>query len=163
MYNSIEALQLAISQLCKERNITINKLADLSGLRQSTIDSIMKGKSNNPKILTLQKIAKGFDIEFNDFVTKLHSVQDEIEPKLPLVDWPSSSGVKKKISERVREIRLSKKLTLLDVCEATGLDFNFEYRAANSHETLIKLCQFFNVSSDFILGLTDEPKPLDGG
>ena len=38
----------------------INKLATLSGLRQSTIDNILRGKSQTPKVRTLHKIATVF-------------------------------------------------------------------------------------------------------
>ena len=49
-----------LENLCNENGITINKLATLSGITQSTIDSIIKGKSNNPRIETLVKIADYF-------------------------------------------------------------------------------------------------------
>ena len=42
-YSDIYALR--ICQLCKNRKITINKLATLAGLKQSTIDNIIRGKS----------------------------------------------------------------------------------------------------------------------
>lgn len=32
-----------ILSLCKEQNITINKLATLSGITQSTLDNLIKG------------------------------------------------------------------------------------------------------------------------
>lgn len=56
-----------ILNLCRERNITINKLANLSGLTQSTVDSIINGKSKNPSIITLKKICDGLDISLSDF------------------------------------------------------------------------------------------------
>jgi len=56
-----------IQQLCIERNITINNLALISCLTQSTIDSIIKGKSKNPSIRTIKKICQGLEIEMKDF------------------------------------------------------------------------------------------------
>lgn len=65
-----------INDLCKELNISINKLAALSGLRQSTLQNIMLGNTLNPTIKTLNKIAKGLSMtlaelldfsEINDF------------------------------------------------------------------------------------------------
>lgn len=47
-----------IHELCTQRGITINKLATLSGLRQSTIDNIARGVSKNPKIKTLHRICQ---------------------------------------------------------------------------------------------------------
>lgn len=42
-----ELFALRIQQLCKEHNITVNRLATLSGLKQSTIDNIIRGTSKN--------------------------------------------------------------------------------------------------------------------
>ncbi len=54
-----------INTLCCEKNITVNKLATLSGLTQSTIDSILKGKSVNPRVETLDKIADVFGVSID--------------------------------------------------------------------------------------------------
>lgn len=46
-----DILALRIKQLCKKRGITINHLAALAGLKQSTVDNIIRGTSKNPKNL----------------------------------------------------------------------------------------------------------------
>lgn len=60
-----------IRDLCKEHRITINKLAKMSGVRQSTINSILKGKVQNPGGFTIAQIALGgfglTNAEFMDF------------------------------------------------------------------------------------------------
>ena len=59
-----------IASLCKERNFSINMLAKMSNMRQSTIDNIMHGSSKNPGVQTLHKIALTFNrtvAEFLDF------------------------------------------------------------------------------------------------
>lgn len=66
MYIS-DAVVKRIEILCKEKSITINKLATLSGLTQSTIDSIMKGKSRNPRLATLRKICAGLNVSMSEF------------------------------------------------------------------------------------------------
>ena len=65
-YSEIYAIR--IRNLCRERNITINKLATLSGLRQSTIDNILRGTSKNPKVRTLHKIATVFGMTLSEFL-----------------------------------------------------------------------------------------------
>lgn len=45
--------------MCAEKNITINKLAILSGITQSTIGNLIRGKTKNPKLKTLHKITIG--------------------------------------------------------------------------------------------------------
>ena len=54
--------------LCEKRGITINKLADMSGLRQSTIHNLVCGASRNPKIRTLHKIAIAFNMTLAEFL-----------------------------------------------------------------------------------------------
>jgi len=59
-----------IMDLCKERKFSINKLAKMSNMKQSTIDNVMHGKSKNPGVQTLHKIALTFNMtvaEFLDF------------------------------------------------------------------------------------------------
>lgn len=53
--------------LCQERNISINKLAALSYLTQSTVQNLMSNKSKNPKIVTIRKICYGLDISLQEF------------------------------------------------------------------------------------------------
>ncbi len=62
-----EAITTRILQLCKEWNITPNKLGTISGVEPSTITSIFYGKSKNPGIVTLKAICDGLDITLYDF------------------------------------------------------------------------------------------------
>ena len=57
-----------ISQLCEARHISVNKLAEMSGLRQSTLHNIMCGKSNSPTAKTLHKIALAFCMTLSEFL-----------------------------------------------------------------------------------------------
>lgn len=62
-----EAIAQRILNLCKEKNITPNKLGTLSGVEPSTITSIFYGKSKNPGVLTIKNICDGFSITLKDF------------------------------------------------------------------------------------------------
>lgn len=65
-----ELFKYRIQSLCKERGLTINKLAVLSGIGQSTLDNIMQGISKNPTMRTIHKIANTLNMtpaEFLDF------------------------------------------------------------------------------------------------
>lgn len=62
---------------------------------------------------------------------------------------------------RLRELRLEKGLRLKDVAEAMGVTLRtiINYEAGirePSLDMLVKLCKFFEVSSDYLLGLSDE-------
>lgn len=62
-----EAIAQRIISLCSEKNISINKLAIMSGLTQSTIQSIICGKSKNPKLLTIVRICDSLNIKLEEF------------------------------------------------------------------------------------------------
>lgn len=57
-----------IKKLCKERGITINRLAIMSDVKQSTLDNIVRGLTRNPRIKTLHKIALAFNMTLADFL-----------------------------------------------------------------------------------------------
>lgn len=62
-----QAVKLRVLKLCKKKNITINKLATLSGMNQSTVNSLVDGTSKNPKLLTIIRICFGFNITVKEF------------------------------------------------------------------------------------------------
>ncbi len=57
-----------ILQLCAERNYSVNKLATLCNLRQSTIENIINGASKNPQAKTLHKISNTFNMTLAEFL-----------------------------------------------------------------------------------------------
>ena len=62
-----KAISRRILDLCSERDITINKLATMSLITQSTLDNIVNCKSKNPKILTIARICEGLNISISEF------------------------------------------------------------------------------------------------
>lgn len=62
-----EAVQQRIINLCKEQNITLNKLSTNAGLPYSTVFSMFYGKSKSPKLATILHICEGLNIELSDF------------------------------------------------------------------------------------------------
>lgn len=57
-----------LTELCDERSITINRLAILSGITQSTVDNLIKGKTKNPKLKTLHKLAVGLGMTVSELL-----------------------------------------------------------------------------------------------
>lgn len=56
-----------VRSLCAERGWTTNELIRRSNVNQSTISEIMSGRSKYPRIITLKKIAHGFDMTLSEF------------------------------------------------------------------------------------------------
>lgn len=63
-----EIIVWRIKSLCGKRGITYNKLASRSGLKQSTVDNIVRGLTKNPRIMTLHKIANGLNMTISEFL-----------------------------------------------------------------------------------------------
>ncbi|MGI6161225.1 MAG: helix-turn-helix domain-containing protein [Christensenellales bacterium] len=61
------AVKERILELCQMRGITINKLATLSGVTQSTVNNITSGRNNSTTIATIKKLCDGLDISIIDF------------------------------------------------------------------------------------------------
>lgn len=54
-------------ELCKERNIKINELANISGVTPSTTYSMMDAKRRDISIITIKKFCDGLDITLGEF------------------------------------------------------------------------------------------------
>jgi len=57
-----------IRSLCKKRGISVNKLATMSGVKQSTLDNIVRGLTRDPRAKTLHKIALAFNMTLAEFL-----------------------------------------------------------------------------------------------
>ena len=62
-----EAVVKRILELCKENDITINKLSTISGITQSTLNNIVSGRNNSATVSTIKKICDGLNITIVDF------------------------------------------------------------------------------------------------
>lgn len=66
-------------------------------------------------------------------------------------------------NNRVKDLRLAHRLTLRELAEQIGLDHSAVSRIENggrnlSDSDIVRLCNFFNVSADYLLGRVDNPK-----
>lgn len=62
-----EAIREKINKILIDNNLSVNKLASISCLTQSTVDSLVNGKSHNPKLLTIVRICDGLGMTLKDF------------------------------------------------------------------------------------------------
>ena len=65
--NTKEAVAKRIIELCNERNIAINNLANVSGVAPSTVYSMLNEKSQNPGVVSIKKLCDGFGISLKEF------------------------------------------------------------------------------------------------
>lgn len=57
-----------IRDLCQKRGFSINKLATMSNVKQSTLDNIVRGLTKNPGAKTLHRIALAFNMTLAEFL-----------------------------------------------------------------------------------------------
>ena len=62
-----EAVSIRLLELCEDKNITVNKLATLSAVTQSTVNDIINMKSRNIGIVTIKKLCDGLQISITEF------------------------------------------------------------------------------------------------
>ena len=63
-----ELYRKRICTLCEKRGFSINKLATMSNVKQSTLDNIVRGLTKNPRVKTLHKIALAFNMTLAEFL-----------------------------------------------------------------------------------------------
>lgn len=64
-----DAVANRFEALCKERGITINELANRSGVTPSTAYSMMDVTRRDVSIVTIKKFCDGLDITLSEFFT----------------------------------------------------------------------------------------------
>ena len=67
--------------LCQERNITLNELANISGVTPSTAYSMMDNSRRDITITTIKKFCDGLEITLGDFFTtdEFDNLEQEIK------------------------------------------------------------------------------------
>ncbi len=75
-----EAVRIRILDLCKEKKITVNKLATISGITQSTLNNITSGRNNSATVATVKKLCDGLEITIVEFFSS--EIFDNLEQEL---------------------------------------------------------------------------------
>ena len=78
--NAKQAVAKRIIDLCSEHEIAVNSLANQSGISPSTIYSMLNEKSQNPGVVSLQKICDGLGITLWEFFDD--DIFDDIEQEI---------------------------------------------------------------------------------
>ena len=76
-----EAVRDRILQLCRERKISVNRLCNISGVSQSTINNVISGRNNSTTVSTIKKLCDGLEIAVDDFFCSelFHDLEQEIK------------------------------------------------------------------------------------
>ena len=62
-----DAVRQRILELCDKYDISVNKLSNISGVTQSTVNNIVSGRNNSATISTIKKLCDGLGITIEEF------------------------------------------------------------------------------------------------
>ncbi|MBR3868714.1 MAG: helix-turn-helix transcriptional regulator [Clostridia bacterium] len=68
-------------EICKERNIKTNELANLSGVTPSTVYSMLNENRRDVSVITIKKLCDGLDITLGEFFSapEFDALEQEIK------------------------------------------------------------------------------------
>ncbi len=73
-----EATSFRIAELCREKNLSGYSVTYKAGMPASTYKSIVSGKSRNPGIVNINKIADALGVTIREFYDS--EIFDKLEP-----------------------------------------------------------------------------------
>ena len=65
--NISQAISKRVMLLCYEKDMTVYELSKRSGVPKTTIKDIISGRSKNPRIISIEKLANGFSMSISEF------------------------------------------------------------------------------------------------
>lgn len=76
-----DSVAARFAQICAERNIKLNELANLSGVTPSTAYSMMDPRRRDISIVTIKKFCDGLEISLGDFFScaEFDTLEQEIK------------------------------------------------------------------------------------
>ncbi len=75
-----DAVAARIQNICTERNMRTNELANISGITASTLYSLLDPRRRDVSIITIKKICDGLDMPLWEFFSspEFHALEQEI-------------------------------------------------------------------------------------
>ena len=75
-----DAVAQRFKNICQERNITVNELANRSGVTPSTAYSMLDDQRRDISIVTIKKFCDGLDLSLEEFFSSAEF--DELEQEI---------------------------------------------------------------------------------
>ena len=81
MADAKAAVRARILELCAQRGISVNRLATISGVTQSTLNNIIGGRNHSVTVSPLKKLCDGLDISLREFfnVPAFDELEQEVQ------------------------------------------------------------------------------------
>jgi len=137
-----------IKELRKTKNLTQKKIAEAIGIAVRNYQRLES--DNNPSVETVIKLADYFNVS-TDYLLGRSDNQGVVY------------STRTKFAERLESLRIKKANTQRDMAEYLDMHERayqmYEYdKCEPNHEITIRLADYFNVSTDYLLGRSDNPE-----
>ncbi len=149
-----------LKELRKEKGKTQKEIAHDLGISATGYANWEQGY-RNPSILEITRLSK----YFNESADYLLGLSDDYTSAQPPMHKPVSQASTKKHVIRLRELRDEKGLSQKQLAEVLGYTqgsiSEWERGATEpSIENILRLCEFFDVSTDCLLGISTDFDPI---
>ena len=76
-----DAVVARFLNLCKEKNITLNEMANLAGVTPSTVYSLVDSNRRDVSVITIKKLCDGLDLSLGTFFSssEFEALEQEIQ------------------------------------------------------------------------------------
>ena len=153
IYNSVEVIVLRLKELREKRGIQQKYLSNVLQIAPNTLSQYENNK-REPDYKTLKKIADYFEVSV-DYILGNTDIEES-------QSYASNENII--FGQRLKQLRKSHNLTQLEFAKifniANGTIGNWESgNREPDFNTLNRIADFFNVSTDYLLGKTDNRNP----
>jgi len=146
-----------LAKVRKERGYTQEKLAEALGVHWNTIAKIESGM-RKPSIELLVKIAELLNISI-DYLFGNEKMDITTNEKINVID---TTEFKERLEFLINNSNKSaRQISMESGVSPSSLSLYLSGQREPTKEAIIKLATYFNVSTDYLLGLTDDPRPKD--
>lgn len=149
-----------------EKGVTQKELADALNLTRQAI-GLWENDQRDPDLFNVKMLARFFDITTDEFLDFENTSMSNVKTTSDLkIVNKVAMNTAKEIGHRLQEARKNAGYTQADVAKI----FNIKQQAYARYESgtielnydkLISLCQLYDVSADYILGIEDEEGRYD--
>ncbi|WP_233882552.1 helix-turn-helix domain-containing protein [Brevibacillus laterosporus] len=154
-----------LKNIRESRSLSVRELAKRSDVSHSHISQIETGQRGIPKPDTIKKLADGLNIPFDELMQYAGYIEQSTYTNQEEFDsLNSSSESLSKAGQRIKLLRETRKWSQLLLSEKLGINNSVLSRIeAGKRDVedylLNKAADIFDVTSDYLLGRTNDPSP----
>lgn len=145
---------IILEEIMTEKNLKVADVARLCDLSDSTVRSIISRKSKTVALEVAFKIAKGLNVDIN-------RLSGQTTNTTPTIDKSTLENIEQDLPAKLRFLRQKESISQKEMAKLINVQPNTYNQWENGkrepdYKTLAKIASFFNVTIDYLIGLTDK-------